>query len=154
MTGPDNKPASDAPTADCGCENRPQWAHIVDDVPLGWPVLESGDWEELRQCPTCNRLWLGTWPEEMEGRAILCRPLPPNARRLRDIDRPETLRGYMLSRIEEHVGELKEEKTHCIKQGCTHKRIQGTTYCIEHLIAQRFGRQLSRLGREQDSDLL
>jgi hypothetical protein len=143
-----------APGPDCGCQDRPAWAHIEDDTPLGWPVLESGEWEELRQCPTCGLYWLCTWPEEMEGRAILCRPVPPRTRRLRDLDRAETLRGYMLSSIEEHVGALKEEKTRCIKQGCDRKRIQGTTYCIEHLIAQRFGRQLSRLGREQDADLL
>ena len=84
---------------------RPDWARIVDDEPLTWVVLESGEWEELRQCPGCNRVWLAAWPEELEGRAILCRPRPEGVQQLREVNRAETLRGYLLSRIEEHLGE-------------------------------------------------
>jgi len=141
-------------TTPCACTRRADWAPIVDDEPLQWPVVESGDWEELRACPTCDARWLCTWPEELEGRAILCRPVPPTARKLREIDRAETLRGYMLARIEEHVGALKEEKQRCVKQNCQRKRIVGTKYCLEHLIAQRFGRQLSRLSRHDEENLL
>lgn len=119
---------------------------------MHWPVLETGDWEELRQCPGCGQCWLGAWPEELEGGAILCRPSPPEARRLRDIDRAETLRGYCLARLEEHLGELKEQKAACIKVACERRRIRGGNYCLEHLIAKRFGRHLSRLERAREED--
>lgn len=129
----------------CDCAHRPPWSRILDDTVLQWPVIESGDWEELRQCPVCDRFWLQSWPEEVEGRAILCRPHPDDVRRLRDIDRAETLRAYLLARLEEHLGDLKEQKAKCAKVGCERRRVRNTSYCVEHHIAQRFGRHLSRL---------
>ena len=101
MAEPANDPA-------CGCRERPSWSRLDDDAVLRWPVVEVGDWEELRQCPVCNFLWLSTWPEELDGNPILCRPLPPDSRRLKDIDRLETLRPYCLARLEEHLGQLKD----------------------------------------------
>jgi hypothetical protein len=112
---------------------------------MRWPVVEIGDWEELRRCPECNEHWLQTWPEELESPPILCRPVPRDAKRLKDIDRADTLRGYCLARLEEHVGDLREQSAPCKKLGCERKRLRGTTYCLEHLIAQRFGRHLARL---------
>jgi hypothetical protein len=132
----------------CDCEQRPVWARLEDDRVLRWPVVEIAEWEELRQCPSCGSHWLSTWPEELDGSPILCRPQPPDARRLRDIDRAATLRAYCLANIEEHLGELKEEKRACKKVDCERKRLRGTPYCIEHLIAQRFGRQLAKLERK------
>ena len=76
---------------------------------------------------------------------ILCSPEPASARRLRDIDRAATLRAYCLARLEEHLGPLKERKLECRKVGCARKRLDGSSYCIEHLIADRFGRHLARL---------
>jgi hypothetical protein len=134
-------------TTVCPCRERPSWSQLDDDTVLRWPVVEVGEWEELRQCPDCGNFWLNTWPEELEGNPILCRPLPAAARRLKDIDRLETLRPYCLARLEEHLGELREEKRLCKKVGCDHRRLLGTSYCLEHLIAQRFGRQLSKLDR-------
>jgi hypothetical protein len=110
-------------------------------------VAEVGEWEELRQCPVCGTHWLTTWPEELESAPILCRPQPADARRLRDVDRALTLRAYCLARLEEHLGELKEEKRPCKKVNCERRRLRGSSYCVEHLIAQRFGRQLSKLER-------
>lgn len=135
-------------TAVCSCASRPAWARMEDDTVLHWSVAESGDWEELRECPDCGNLWMCAWPEELESNPILCRPLPPGARRLRDVDRIETLRPYCLARLEEHIGALKEEKRPCKKLGCELRRIRDTAYCLEHHIAQRFGRQLSRLERK------
>lgn len=135
-------PANDGP---CSCTLRPPWARLDDDAVLKWSVVEVGDWEELRQCPGCGLYWLSTWPEEMEGNPILCRPLPPGVRRLKDLDRMATLRPYCLARLEEHLGELREEKRPCKKVDCEKKRLLGAQYCLEHLIAQRFGRQLSKL---------
>jgi hypothetical protein len=112
---------------------------------MQWPVIELAEWEELRQCPGCGSHWLAVWPEEVEGGMILCRPQPSAARRLRDIDRAATLRAYCLARLEEHFGELKERKLECRKVGCTRKRLDGSSYCIEHLIADRFGRHLAKL---------
>jgi hypothetical protein len=112
---------------------------------MQWPVIELAEWEELRQCPGCGSHWLAIWPEEVEGGMILCRPQPSAARRLRDIDRAATLRAYCLARLEEHFGELKERKLECRKVGCARKRLAGAGYCIEHLIAQRFGRHLAKL---------
>ena len=66
----------DAPP-NCACQTRPDWARISDDEPLTWPVQESGEWEELRLCPVCGRPWLVSWPDALEGGAILCRPRPP-----------------------------------------------------------------------------
>ncbi len=114
-----------------------------------WAVLEAGEWEELRQCPDCGRSWLAAWPEETESPPILCRPHPESARRLRDIDHPTTLRKYCLARLEEHLGELSEHKLLCKKVECERKRLRGSGYCLEHLIAERFGRHLARLGREK-----
>lgn len=137
---------------ECACQARPAWSPINDDRVLGWAVVESGDWEELRQCPDCGRFWLQAWPEELEGWAILCRPVPATATRLRDIDRVETIRGYCLARLAEHLGEIKEEKTKCAKVTCERKRIRGANLCIEHLIANRFGRQFSRLDRARPNE--
>ena len=136
------EPANDAA---CACSGRPPWSRLDDDAVLRWPVVEVGDWEELRQCPVCSAIWLSTWPEELDGNPILCRPLPAAARRLRDIDRLDTLRPYCLARLEEHLGQLREEKRPCKKVDCEHRRLMGAQYCTEHLIAQRFGRQLSKL---------
>jgi len=141
-------------SAKCACESRPDWAPITDDKVLQWAVVESGDWEELRQCPECNRFWLQAWPEELEGWAILCRPRPATATRLRDIDRVETIRGYCVTRLSEHLGELKEEKTKCQKATCERRRIRGAQLCLEHLIAHRFGRQFTHLDRNRVNSTL
>jgi len=114
---------------------------------MQWPVVELAEWDELRQCPGCGRLWLATWPEDVEGGMVFCRPLPEGARRLRDLDRAATLRGYCLARLEDHFGLLEERKVDCRKVGCTRKRIGATRYCVEHLIAERFGRQFAKLDR-------
>jgi hypothetical protein len=67
------------------------------------------------------------------------------ARKLRDIDHPATLRAYCVAKIEEQLGEIKERKASCRKVNCTRNRLAGTTYCLEHLIAEKFGRHLARL---------
>jgi hypothetical protein len=131
----------------CDCGQRPSWTRIEDDSVLRWPVVEIAEWEELRQCPQCGAHWLSTWPEELESTPILCRPQPPEARRLRDIDRAATLRAYCLDRLEDHLGQLKEEKRPCKKFDCERKRLRGSSYCVEHLIAQSFGRHLANLER-------
>ena len=64
---------------------------------------------------------------------------------LRDIDRASTLRAYCLARLEEHFGELRERKLDCRKVGCGRKRLSVANYCVEHLIAERFGRHLAKL---------
>ncbi|HXT97025.1 MAG TPA: hypothetical protein VN853_12045, partial [Polyangia bacterium] len=74
----------------CPCRTRPPWARVDDDGVMQWPVVELAEWEELRQCPGCGRLWLAAWPEEVEGGMILCSPEPASARRLKDIDRAAT----------------------------------------------------------------
>jgi hypothetical protein len=112
---------------------------------MEWPVIELAEWEELRRCPVCGSNWLAIWPEEVEGGMILCRPEPRSARRLREIDRAATLRAYCLSRLEDFYGELRERKISCRKVACDRRRLAGTNYCLEHLIAERFGRQLSKL---------
>ena len=137
----------------CNCTKRPAWARIEDDEVMRWPVVEIAEWEELRQCPDCGRSWLTVWPEETEGAPILCRPSPEGARRLREVDRAATLRKYCLARLEEHMGKLKEQKVACKKVGCERRRLQGSQYCLEHVIAQRFGRQLSLLDQDPSKTL-
>ena len=137
-------------TSSCSCAQRPAWARIEDDGTMLLPVVETAEWEEIRQCPSCGRLWFVAWPEETDGAPVLCRPEPADARRLRDIDRAAVLRGYCLSRIEEHLGEIKDQKAPCKKVDCERKRLSGSLYCVEHLIAQRFGRQLAILDRKPD----
>ena len=139
-----NFPVADS-IAPCSCDQRPSWGRVEDDSVMQWPVVELAEWEELRQCPDCGRHWLAIWPEEIDGGMILCRPEPTTARRLRDIDRAATLRAYCLARLEEHFGELRERKLDCRKVGCTRKRLNGVSYCFEHLIAERFGRHLAKL---------
>jgi len=112
---------------------------------MQWPVVDLAEWEELRQCPGCGALWLAVWPEDIEGGMVLCRPAPFGIRRLRELDRPTTLRGYCLARLEEHYGPLGERKAACRKVGCGRKRLGTTGYCVEHLIADRFGRHLANL---------
>jgi hypothetical protein len=131
----------------CRCSERPAWARIEDDTVMRWPVAEIAEWEELRHCPSCGRPWLTIWPEETEGVPILCRPQPEDAHRLRDVDRAATLRKYCLARLEEHLGSLKEQKVACRKVECERRRISGSSYCLEHLIADRFGKQLAMLDR-------
>jgi len=136
------------PVLQCPCRARPAWSRVEDDSVMQWPVVELAEWEELRQCPVCNRFWLAAWPEEVEGGMILCSLEPPSARRLKEIDRPATLRAYCLARLEEHLGPLRERKMECRKAGCGRKRLERSNYCIEHLIADRFGRHLARLDRD------
>jgi len=112
---------------------------------MRWTVLEVAEWEELRQCPGCGAPWVAVWPEEIEAPPILCRPHPADARRLRDLDRASTMRAYCLARLAEHLGELKEGKQQCRKVHCERRRLHGSDYCLEHLIAQHFGRELARL---------
>lgn len=142
----------DAPPSPCPCTTRPIWARVEDDIVLHWQVAEAGDWEELRECPECGALWMCAWPEELDSNPILCRPLPAGARKLRDIDRIETLRPYCMAQLAEHLGDLKEEKRHCKKVGCERKRVRDTAYCIEHHIASRFGRHLSCLERKEERE--
>jgi hypothetical protein len=129
----------------CLCHKRPDWAPIEDDTVMHWMAIDIAEWEELRQCPDCGTTWLAAWPEESESPPILCRPHPLNSRKLKDINHPETMRPYCVSRIEEHLGEIKERKSSCRKVNCTRNRISGTKYCLEHLIAEKFGRHLACL---------
>ncbi|MES1206547.1 MAG: hypothetical protein ABUS79_11475 [Pseudomonadota bacterium] len=129
----------------CSCQSRLRWERVDDDAVMQWPVVELAEWEELRRCPICDSVWLAIWPEDVAGGMVFCRPQPSTARRLRDVDRAATLRGYCLARLEEHFGTLDERKVSCRKVGCERKRIGSTGYCVEHLIAQRFGRHLANL---------
>ena len=138
-------PLDDGPSSACSCKTRATWARVDDDSVMKWPVVELAEWEELRQCPTCGLVWLATWPEDVEGGMVFCRPVPASARRLRDVDRAATLRGFCLSRLEDHLGTLEEKTARCRKVGCGRKRIGATGYCVEHLIADRFGRHLAKL---------
>jgi hypothetical protein len=132
--------------SDCPCTERPDWFRLEDDSFMRWPVLEAAEWEELRQCPECGASWVAVWPEEIEAPPILCRPHPADVRRLKDLDRAATMRAYCLARLAEHLGELKEGKQPCRKVRCDRRRLNGSNYCLEHLIAEHFGRELARLG--------
>ena len=133
------------PSAGCACERRPEWAVIDGDAVMRWLAVDIAEWEELRQCPDCGATWLAVWPEESESPPILCRPHPAGARKLRDIDHPTTLRTYCMARLEEQLGEIKERKASCRKLNCDRNRLAGSTYCLEHLIAEQFGRHLAHL---------
>jgi hypothetical protein len=139
------------PPVRCSCGSRPDWAVIEDDAVMRWSAIDIEEWEELRQCPDCGATWLAVWPEEGESPPILCRPRPGGTRRLRDLDHPSTLRQYCLARLEERLGEIKERKATCRKLDCPRKRLAGSTYCLEHLIAEHFGRHLARLGTVSDT---
>jgi len=141
-----NKP----PGGGCSCSKRPDWALIEDEEIMRWLAIDIAEWEELRQCPECGTSWLAFWPEEGSP-PILCRPAPPGTRRLKDLDYPGTMRQYCLARLEERLGELKERKSLCRKVNCKRNRLAGTTYCVEHLIAEHFGRHLARLGNAGDT---
>jgi hypothetical protein len=132
-------------TASCSCAVRADWAVIDDDAVMRWSAIDIGEWEELRQCPDCGATWLAYWPEEGESPPILCRPRPAGTRKLRDLDYPSTLRPYCLAKLEEQLGELKERKGTCRRIDCPRNRLAGSTYCLEHLIAEQFGRHLARL---------
>jgi hypothetical protein len=62
------------------------------------------------------------------------------------------MRAYCLARLAEHLGELKEGKQPCRKVHCGRRRLHGSNYCLEHLIAQHFGRELARLGSGGDKE--
>ena len=133
----------------CACSKRPDFAAIEDDEVMRWLAIDIGEWEELRQCPECGATWLAVWPEESESPPVLCRPRPQACRKLREIDHAVTMRPYCLARLEELLGEIKERKASCRKVNCPRHRLAGTTYCIEHLIAERFGKQLAQLGEPE-----
>jgi hypothetical protein len=135
----------------CACTKRPDFAPIEDDDVMRWLAVDIGDWEELRQCPECGAAWLAVWPEESESPPVLCRPKPDGTRRLRDLDHAATMRPYCLARLEEQLGEIKERNAVCLKVNCHRRRIAGTTYCLEHLIAERFGRELANLGDSHET---
>ena len=65
----------------------------------------------------------------------------PPARHRSRLHAPRLLSGG----LEEHLGPLKERKLECRKVGCARKRLDGSNYCVEHLIADRFGRHLAKL---------
>jgi hypothetical protein len=129
----------------CPCTKRPDFAPVENDDVMRWLAVDIGEWEELRQCPSCGATWLAVWPEESQSPPILCRPRPQGARRLRDLDRATTMRPYCLARIEEQLGAIKERTAGCRKVNCPRHRLAGSTYCLEHLIAERFGKELARL---------
>jgi len=129
----------------CACSKRPDFATIEDDEVMRWLAVDIGEWEELRQCPECGATWLAVWPDEAESPPVLCRPRPTGTRKLRELNHATTMRPYCLARLEEQLGELKERKASCCKVNCTRRRLAGTNYCLEHLIAERFGRQLALL---------
>ena len=116
---------------------------------MQWPVVELAEWEELRQCPDCGRHWLAAWPDEVEGGMILCSPEPRDGA------------AAARHRSRRHAARLlpgapggaprpaQERKLECRKVGCERKRLDGTSYCIEHLIADRFGRHLAKLDRHE-----
>ena len=133
------------PAVGCSCGKRSDWATIEDDSVMRWEAVDIAEWEELRQCPDCGKMWLAVWPEEGESPPILCRPRPAGARKLRDIDHAATMRSFCMARIEEQLGEITERKASCRKVNCKGNRLAGTTYCLEHLIAEKFGRYLARL---------
>lgn len=118
---------------------------------MRWLAIDIGEWEELRQCPECGAAWLAAWPEESESPPVLCRPKPQGTRKLRDLDHAATMRPYCLARLEEQLGELKERKADCRKVNCRRHRLAGSTYCLEHLIAERFGRELANLAEAQEA---
>jgi hypothetical protein len=133
----------------CPCSKRPDFAVIEDEDVMRWLAVDIGEWEELRQCPDCGATWLAAWPEENEAPPILCRPKPQGARRLRDLDHASTMRPYCLVRLEEQLGEIKERNASCRKVNCGRRRLAGANYCLEHQIAERFGRELAKLGDTQ-----
>src|ERR1700760_1214676 len=73
-----------------------------------------------------GRVWLARGPEDVEGGMVFCRPVPATARRLREVDRAATLRGFCLARLEDHLGKLEEKSARCRKVGCGRKRIGAT----------------------------
>ena len=115
---------------------------LEDDTVLHWSVLEAGEWEELRECPDCGALWLSAWPEELEANPILCRPLPdrrpPPARRRPQRDPAPLLPGPPRGAPRR----AQRGEAPCKKVDCERRRLRDTAYCLEHHIAQRFGRQL------------
>jgi hypothetical protein len=135
----------------CACAKRPDFAPIEDDEVMRWFAVDIGEWEELRQCPECGATWLAVWPEEGESPPVLCRPKPEGTRKLRELDHAATMRPYCLARLEEQLGEIKERNTNCRKVNCHRHRLAGSTYCLEHLIAERFGKELARLGAGQET---
>jgi hypothetical protein len=131
--------------AGCSCAKRPDWAVIEDDNIMRWLAIDIAEWEEIRECPDCGATWLAVWPEEGEAPPILCRPRPAGTRKLKELDYPSTMRAYCLDRLEEQLGEIKERKSSCRKVRCQRNRLAGSTYCLEHLIAEQFGRHLAQL---------
>ena len=118
---------------------------------MRWQAIDIGEWEEIRLCPICGNTWLAAWMAEGESPPILCRIFPEKTRRLKEIDRAKTFRTYCLSKLEEHFGSLQEQKSDCRKVRCNRKRIEGTGYCLEHLIAERFGRPFAYLGNSEET---
>jgi hypothetical protein len=137
----------------CACAKRPDFAPIEDDEVMRWLAVDIGEWEEIRQCPECGATWLAVWPEENESPPVLCRPKPQGSRKLRDLDHAATMRPYCLARLEEQLGEIKERNASCRKVNCSRHRLAGTTYCIEHLIAERFGKDLAQLGDSAEAQV-
>jgi hypothetical protein len=135
----------------CGCRSKPNWIVIDDDSVMRWQAIDIGEWEEIRICPICANTWLAAWPAEGESPPILCRIFPKSCRKLKELDRAKTFRSYFLSKLEEHFGLLQEQKADCRKVRCTRKRIAGTGYCLEHLIAERFGRSFAHLGNPEET---
>lgn len=135
----------------CNCRFRPNWAPIENETVMHWQAIDIGEWEEIRVCPDCQQTWLTAWPLEGEAPPILCKILPERTKKLKELDRVATYRSYCLSKLEEHLGTIQEQRQDCRKVSCRRKRIVGTSYCIEHLIAERFGRQFAALGSPDET---
>ena len=140
----DASPTSTEQSKPCDCD-KVRWGYLNCEALSQWPVLETAEWEELRNCPQCGQVVLTCWPHEENGRPIYCRPYPETAKRLRDVDWATTLRPYLLHRLEGHFGELKQSNKVCRKAGCTKHAIKGSVLCLEHLIAKRFGRNYANI---------
>ena len=91
-----------------------------------------------------RRLWLAAWPEEVEGGMILCSPEPLRRGGSRRSTRAATLRAYCLARLEEHLGRCASGSSTAARPAAS-ATAGRANYCLEHLIADRFGRHLARL---------
>ena len=131
--------------ATCTCAERPDWAVIDDDAIMRWPAIDIGEWEELRQCPECERTWLAAWPEEGEGPPILCRVRPAGTRKLRDLDHASTMRQYCLARLAEHLGG-DQGKQGQLPKGQLRPEASGRKHLLRRAPHRReFGRYLAHL---------
>lgn len=110
----------------CSCGERSDFVEISQDFTefvAGMPILETGDWIKLLQCPSCSQLWrTDEWDKYQTLYACKLR----SAEGWKSIDMEALIKRRM---VENHGG---LDTFPCFAKGCKQHALKERAYCVDH----------------------